>query len=271
VLLKGEGRVEEGGRRCFLSPRNVVLSDQRRQSTEAYTSKTVCSYIGIEWDPCVHGQAFTGPFAIGQLSVGDVTRVDSAASGIDGPNPERAVAELCAVLRAAGVPLAPVNASALDCAQAEDLRTLHSAISRQFSALHEHPTIEDLATVLRWNQRRIHRRMVDLAATYQFPWQHWREAVHRARIRRALSLLGTASATTELVARLSGFRAPAALCHAFANAGLPHQGVWPTTRGTTPSRDGGRCSTSSAARARRCRLRAAYSNPGPRLRSDEVT
>jgi hypothetical protein len=49
--------------------------------------------------------------------------------------------------------------------------------------------------------------------------------LHHTRVLQALRLLAAPGATTETVARLTGFRAPTALCHTFAAGGLPSPGV----------------------------------------------
>jgi transcriptional regulator GlxA family with amidase domain len=54
---------------------------------------------------------------------------------------------------------------------------------------------------------------------------HWRGALHHMRLAHALRLISAPGATTELVARHTGFRSPTALCHAFAKGGLPSPGV----------------------------------------------
>jgi len=75
------------------------------------------------------------------------------------------------------------------------------------------------------NARTVHRRIERIAERYVLPWSHWRSALHHTRIVQAIRWLGAPGATTELVARLTGFRSPTALCHAFAAAGLPSPGT----------------------------------------------
>jgi len=223
ILLEGQGRFEEHGVRGYLAPAQFVVSDQRRRGTEAYCGES-CSYLLLEWEPGVHGAPFAHPFAIERLGPRDYARIERAARLVGGPESVRAIVEVLDVLRGVGLGIDRVDPRELEADPPEEIKPLQplfNVVSEKLSSLHELPTIEDLAQALGWNQRQIHRRMASLRETYNLSWTHWREAVHQARMLHAMRLLGVPGATTELVARLSGFRAPAALCHAFAKAGLP--------------------------------------------------
>jgi AraC-like DNA-binding protein len=223
VTLQGEARFEEGGRRAFLSPGDLVRDEIARGGTQACAGEA--SWIlCIEWEPRVHGGAFAGPFAIERLSRRDLARVAEGARRLAGPDPARAVADIFAALRAAGAGFDPIAPGQLADAPCADLVPLHTAISRQLAAIEASPAIKDLSARLGWNERRIHRGAGELARAYRLTWQNWREAIYRARMLQALRLVGAPGATTELVARLAGYRSPSALCHAFAKAGLPSPG-----------------------------------------------
>lgn len=224
VLIEGEGRFEEGGRRRFLAPGDMVLSDLRRGGTEAY-SGAPSLYLVIEWEPGVHGGVFDAPFVVERLDARTLGRVAAAGARLDGPEPAAAISEILALLRAAGAPLHPVDPRALTTeVDPAWLAPLQSALSQTFSSLQEGTAVVDLENALGWNQRQIHRRMSELARTYRFAWGHFREAAHQARLLQAMRVLGVPGATTELAARHAGFHGPSALCHAFAKVGLPSPG-----------------------------------------------
>jgi hypothetical protein len=54
ILLEGQGRFEEGGRRRFLRAGELVVSDLRQQGTEAYAGAR-CRWLVITWDPSLLG------------------------------------------------------------------------------------------------------------------------------------------------------------------------------------------------------------------------
>jgi AraC-like DNA-binding protein len=222
VVLEGEARFEERGRQEFLARGGVVESDALRGGTEAHGG-TPSSCLALEWDPDVHGAGFEGPFAVGRLARSDLLGLARAAIRLSEPDPSAASAEMIAILRAAGIPFHRADPRAWS-EEAESLQPLQAVVSKRLAALDERPAIEEVQAALRWNPRRIHRGMGELAKTYGFSWRNWREALHQARLLHALRLLAVPGATTELVARLTGFRAPAALCHAFVKARLPSPG-----------------------------------------------
>lgn len=223
VLLAGEGRFEEGERRVWLRPGDIVRSDQARAGTEAYSGER-CLWLVMDWDPAACGAGFDGPFAVDRLASRDRSRLERAIAALEGPAPDDAVADVVAALRAAGLAFAPPDEpdapSACDATQ-----RLQRAINERLSQLDAHPALDDLADELGWNDRRLHRHVNALAKTYRLPWDHWRSALHHTRLLQALRLLAAPGATTEQVARLTGFRGPSALCHALGRGGLPSPGA----------------------------------------------
>lgn len=219
VLLEGRGRFEEDGRRVAVAPGDFVHSDQARAGTEAYTG-TPCAWITVDWDPALGDGPARGLFEVGRIRAADREHLAAAAAGLDGAGVGDAVVDIFAILRANGLPVERVAGLDLDEAQATDQR-LQAAVARHLSNLAEKPAIEDVASDLGWNARRVHRRLDAIAAKYAFTFSHWRGSLHYARLLAALRLLSAPEATTRDVARRTGFRAPSALCHAFSEAGLP--------------------------------------------------
>lgn len=228
VVLEGRGRFDERGEHHALAPGTLALSDHARGGTEAYAGARTRVLIA-EWDPRVlgarHGQALTtlrldartlarlGTFA-GELGAADLGRAT------------RAVDAIARVLRAEGLALAPFAVGDRITPALAEERRLAATLGAQLSRLREHPDLEDVGSALGASARHVHRRLGALAAHYQSPWPSWRALLRHYRFVSALRLLSAPGATTERVAEATGFRAPAALCHAFEKAGLPPPGTF---------------------------------------------
>jgi hypothetical protein len=104
-------------------------------------------------------------------------------------------------------------------------QALADAVARSLSGIDRLPSIDDVRADLSLTQRTVHRQLRSIADEYALAWKNWRAALHQTRVLSALRVLAAPGATTELVARLAGFRSAAALCHTFAVAGLPSPGV----------------------------------------------
>ncbi len=223
IVLEGHGRFEENARRDWLSIGSIVASNQAQLGTEAYAGERT-SVLVIEWHPEPYGAPAKGRFDHQRLSVRDLERARLASAGLDGPDPTSAVLELVDVLRANGLPLERFERGDLAPTTADEQR-LARAIDAGLSRLEAFPSIEDVADELGWTTRHVNRRYGELAATLGMTASTWRGLLHHMRLVTAFRLLSVPTATTELVARRTGFRSPSALCHAFAKAGLPSPGV----------------------------------------------
>lgn len=225
ILLEGRGRFDEGGKRVELAAGDLALSDQRRGGTEAYAGQQNATLI-IEWDPDALGVPVADAFAVEHLTLRDRERLASAAAGIEGAEPEQAALDVLEILRGIGLPFERLELGALTPQdRASEDQALITAIGEHLSHLHRHPSIDDVVETLGWGPRLVHRRLEASARRYGVPWEHWRAILHYARIVTAIRLLGAPGATTETVARLTGFRAPTALCHAFGKLDLPSPGA----------------------------------------------
>jgi AraC-like DNA-binding protein len=225
LVLEGHGRFDESGVRSRVAPGDLVLSDQRAGGTEAYAGAPA-RWLVMDWDPSVVGAAYAEPACIHRLGRADLARLSVAARDIGGRRSAEASAEIVRVLRSLGVGFEKLDATDLSRAPRHEEQQLATALGAQLSSLESHPTIEDVVSDLGWNTRRVHRHMARSAKRYGLPWAHWRAMLHHMRLVSALRLLSAPGATTELVARLTGFRSPSALCHTFDDAGLPSPGAF---------------------------------------------
>jgi hypothetical protein len=223
IVLEGSGRFEEEGRRAWLAPRVVVLSDQGRAGTEAFAG-TRSRCLVIDWEACAVGAAIHNPFRVEAIEPRDLQRIDDASQMLAGPRAAEAVGVILCVLRSWGLDLAQDIDLGSTLEEAADAR-LYAACGAQLASLAARPAIQDLVDELESNERQVHREIQRIARRYALPFAHWRGALHQARLVQALRLLAAPGATTERVARLTGFRAPSALCQAFAKGGLPSPGV----------------------------------------------
>ena len=224
LVLDGRGRFDEKGRTGWLGPGDLVIDDQREGGTEAYAGADA-TWVVLEWRAAFAGPSFAGPFRIEAISARDRLRALELARAFEAdPSPERGIA-IVDLLRAVGLPFERLTAADLVHETDGTDQRLAESVLKSLSRLDRQPSVDEVAEALGWNVRTLHRRLERAADRYALPWAHWRSALHHARIAQAIRWLGARGATTELVARLTGYRSPTSLCHAFARAGLPSPGA----------------------------------------------
>jgi hypothetical protein len=226
VLLDGVARLDEQGHRLWYESGTVAVSDGGLGGLDAIAGD--CSrWIVLSWDPELFAAPIHGRAQLAPIGPRDLARLERLSRTLAGPESTAAAVEMIDVLRSFGVGFEPVSAGDLAEAArpAEEEQRLHEVIAQQLTQLDSSPAIVDLIDELGFGERQLHRRIAKLATRYNLPWTNWRSALHHARMLHAIRLIGVPGATTEQVARLAGFRAPTALCHAFADAGLPSPGV----------------------------------------------
>jgi AraC-like DNA-binding protein len=223
VLFAGDGRLDECGRRVWMNAGELVVSDGggRRGGSMAYTGRSFRQLL-VEWEPAVFGAPHDRDLTMGDLSEADLARLEVAGErAVTEATAAVGIREVLALLRAAGLPFDHVEVPY----EPSPLGTLNAAIATAISSLERSPSIDDIATQLGWNERRVHRAIKALTQHYAIPWTEWRSALHCFRLLNATRLLAAPRATTESVSRLTGFRSPTSLCHAFDKAGLPSPGA----------------------------------------------
>lgn len=222
IVLEGGGRFEEGVTQRQLETGTITRSHQGRAGTEAHGG-AASSVVLFEWS------VFAGAQPAGSFetvsAVGSRRRTpESLARRLDGEAPEATSIEIADLLRANGLPLGPIAVGDLRERVTADEHAVTAAVTKFVSQLDAYPSIEEVSAELGWSSRHVNRRYAQVIARFGYSWESWRDHLHHARIRDALRML-SAGATTEFVARRTGFRSPVALCHAFAKGGLPSPGV----------------------------------------------
>jgi AraC-like DNA-binding protein len=134
-------------------------------------------------------------------------------------------AALFARVAAEGLP-AP-DASALVTSDPTNQAAMN-AVDAILNELREHPQLIDLEASLGCSRWTLTRRLHALHKTYALSGlggaTDWRSMRDFARLRVAGLLMSNPRATTRGIAEYVGYRSPEAMCHAFANAGLPSPG-----------------------------------------------
>jgi hypothetical protein len=125
-----------------------------------------------------------------------------------------------AALRRQGVPVA-ARALRIDDVPSRSLVSLSKALSRSLSLTGTRPALIDVATLSHLSERTARRAVPELARTHAYAYANWRSLRRAWSTVLACVLLTAEDATPAIVARLTGFAAPASLCNALRRAGLP--------------------------------------------------
>jgi AraC-like DNA-binding protein len=223
LVLRGQGRFEEGPRRLFMNAGEAGFSKLVSSCSAAY-SGDVSRVLCVQWEPRV-GVALPGGLTVVRFGARDLARLDEAAASLGGEHAAGAVRQIFGVLQSLGFAFEPSAVADLEGSDDPRNEGARVAWNGRLSCLHESPTIEEVASEVGWSTRHVNRRMGSIARHYALPWSHWKDTLHGVRMLQALRLLSSPGATTELVARATGFRSPNGLCHALAKGGLPSPGV----------------------------------------------
>jgi AraC-like DNA-binding protein len=229
VVLAGRARLRlDGGAARWLEAGEFALLPSKAALTMRTEGEQYAS-IALEWAP---GTLAARPaLSFGRLSpaaLAALARCMPAVSTDDRVPVERTAAafsSLLAVLRAEGLPLAPMRGHDLiepvSASTAQLSRTLDALLSR----LDERPMAVDLDTALGLSARHISRLVSAFNARYGFNADGWRDTLRRRRITVGAALMSATGARTERVSASLGYSSPTAFCRAMAEAGLPAPGA----------------------------------------------
>lgn len=133
-------------------------------------------------------------------------------------------------LAGAGLPLDPRGAEdALRSAVVdEDDQRLFRAIDATLESLAEGPAVVEIEARLGWSRRTVSRRARELHARYGIHGiggESWRAVRDFYRVLVGTIFASHPDVTTRALAAVLGYASPDALCHAFANAGVPSPGA----------------------------------------------
>jgi len=104
------------------------------------------------------------------------------------------------------------------------MQQLTDALDTELSELHLGPALGTVEDRLGCSRRTVARRIREVHARYgisALTGADWRSARDFYRLLLGTILASHPAVTTNRLARMLGYSSPAALCHAFANAGLP--------------------------------------------------
>lgn len=225
LVLEGAARFDDRGKHAWLAAGDFAAVELSRPITEAHAG-TRSRVLLLEWEHDVLGGRRSEVLEVHRLGRRDRERLAALATELE-RTPSAKVGEgILDVLRAAGLPFERLSAADLDRhpTSARD-QAVADGVARSLSRLEDLPAIDEIGEALRMHTRTLHRQLDAIAEAYLLAFSHWRSALHAARVLAALRMLAAPGATTEHVARLAGFRSPVALCHTFAEAGLPSPGV----------------------------------------------
>ncbi len=175
----------------------------------------------VEWS-AAYGDAGSGDL---RLSVVDHRRIAAMAAAIvDDRFGDAALPQLIELLRSSGVPLHPVELTALDAAPRDAV-----VLARAFSALHTQldrsPALTDVEAMVGQSARHIRRRLGALGPWWVLPDADWRASLRRVRVLMAPCLSTARGATVERTARGLGYGSASALLFALAAEGVPPPSV----------------------------------------------
>jgi hypothetical protein len=139
------------------------------------------------------------------------------------------LAAALAALAAEGLPLGPRAAEAARAAPALGaLQRLTDAIDGELCQLDRGPALVTLEERPGWSRRTVALRVREIGARYgtsALTGSDWRSSRDFYRLLLGTVFASHRAATTQRLAALLGYSSPAALCHAFANAGLASPAV----------------------------------------------
>lgn len=211
ILLEGRGYF--GPAPLFLTPGDVVWSDQRLAEAEGYAGAP-CEVLVVEWDhDALFGPEHRGEAQRGHIAPRDVARLRALVARLPMTPAAPWSIELAATLAALGLRTATEF-------EAHDPASRHvqlfAELGNALSRLDAQPSLGEIADTLAVTERQAHRRFKELEDAYGARHEGWRDFIGDARLGWATQLLSVPGLPLSRVAALAGYGSTIALSHAFA-------------------------------------------------------
>jgi AraC-like DNA-binding protein len=229
AVLAGTAHVRDGERRidlrageCCIAPRSDALLVRNEGRP----------FLMYSFDCRDDGPLFSvgrAPIYSTRLSAADCASLawiaESMISGdLDFHSLHSRIVDAWAILRAAGAPIARVEAEELTERVPLRVSKLSGGLDTALRQLDSHPMLVDLESHLATSRREVSRSFRTLETTYGLGILSWREMLRTWRLQAGASLMTHPRATTREVSSVLGYSSPAAMCHAFSMAALPSPG-----------------------------------------------
>ena len=237
IMLSGRLEATVGERSFDLGPGDFLLMPR---IAECLTRGGDDETLELDWEPgaaiangavpLVEQGRLGAATAVAVKQMTDALRAERSVTVLpsssreDGPCFARTMPVALAALAAEGLPLEPRGATLDLQAHDADEQRLLDAIDETLMRLGEGPAAVELETRLGWSRRTVSRRTALLHARYGLSGvgsRHWRAVRDFYRVLVGTIVASSPLVSTKLLARVLGYASPHALCHAFANAGLP--------------------------------------------------
>jgi hypothetical protein len=226
ILLRGRMEATVAGRTFQLVAGDFLLIPR---IAECLTSGGDDATLELDWDADapIAAQAVT-TIEHGTLRSRSLAAARSIAKGLRDDTLPRVMADALRTLASDGLPLDASGAEhELSARLPQEDQRLFDAIDATLTNLDDGPAVVGLEEKLGWSRRTVSRRTSELHQRYGLSGidgESWRTVRDFYRLLVGTILASNVDVTTRSLAPILGYASPDALCHAFANAGLPSPG-----------------------------------------------
>jgi AraC-like DNA-binding protein len=219
IVLSGRGYLQlHDGRILSLGPGDIAESSQLDHAAEGY-SGTPGRVILIDWE----GSLSPGAPRVSRIGTTDVMALLSLVDEVRARPAASFVSALAHRLEVLGFRRHTIDPDGLAPAPAPMAR-LYAALGHALSNLNQHPSLPEMAEVMRASERHVNRQLAQLAQRYSHSFVGWRDFVHEMRLDWATQLLSIPGISHARIADLAGYRSVSALHHAYHQRGADTPG-----------------------------------------------
>ncbi|MEQ1505103.1 MAG: hypothetical protein ABMB14_22910, partial [Myxococcota bacterium] len=225
VVLAGAALIRTADdARWVTAGEGFALADKLSLAVRCEAAPTYRAVV-FEWSADLAVGPVAAPLAAVALPAGALAEVERLWQALREPWTPAAIAprlvEHLTALRAAGVPLAPVDRSSLAEPVPPRLAEVSEALDAQLSDLAAQPMSVDLEARLGLSSRQLSRLVRELNQRYGFNADGWLDVRNRRRVMVATALLSDRRRPVTEVARVVGYTSAQVMARALADAGLP--------------------------------------------------